>query len=77
METEENIMLENIWRYSINEGESGGIVIANTKEKAEQKVKEMYEDYGDSDNAEDEITVWKAILDDDYSKDYPDVLEIY
>ena len=28
-------------------------------------------------NADDEIIVWKAILDDDYNKDYPDVLEIY
>lgn len=70
-------MLGNIWRYSINEGEAGGIVIAFSKEEAERKVKEMYDDYDGSENAEDEITVWKAILDDDYSKDYPDVLEIY
>ena len=70
-------MLENIWRYSVNEGEAGGIVIANTKEEAEKKVKEMYEDYDGSENAEDEVTVWKATLDDEYSKDYPDVLEIY
>lgn len=70
-------MLENIWRYSINEGEFGGIVIADTKEKAEHKVKEMYEDYDGSENEDNEIDVWKAVLDDDYSKDYPDVLEIY
>lgn len=70
-------MLENIWRYSVNNGDAGGIVIADTKEKAEQNVKEMYEDYDGSENAEDKITVWKAVLDDDYSKDYPDVLEIY
>lgn len=70
-------MLENIWRYSVNNGEAGGIVIADIKEEAEQKVKEMYEDYDGSENGEDEIIVWKAVLDDDYSKDYPDVLEIY
>lgn len=70
-------MLENIWRYSVNKGEAGGIVIADIKEKAEQKVKEMYDDYDGSENEENEITVWEAVLDDDYSKDYPDVLEIY
>lgn len=70
-------MLENIWRYSVNKGEAGGIVIANTKEESEQKVKEMYEDYDGSENEENEIIVWKAMMDDDYSKDYPDILEIY
>lgn len=70
-------MLENIWRYTVNEGEAGGIVIANNKEEAERKVKEMYEDYDGSEDIENVIIVWKALLDDYYSKDYPDVLEIY
>ena len=70
-------MLENIWRYTVNEGEAGGIVIANNKEEAERKVKEMYEDYDGSEDTENVIIVWKVLLDDYYSKDYPDVLEIY
>lgn len=70
-------MLENIWRYSVNDGKYGGIVVASTQEEAEQKVKEMYEDWDGESEKEDVIIVWKAMLDDDYSKDYPDVLEIY
>ena len=70
-------MMENIWRYTVNEGEAGGIVIANNKEEAERKVKEMYEDYDGSEDTENVIIVWKALLDNYYSKDYPDVLEIY
>lgn len=70
-------MLENIWRYTVNKDEAGGIVIADTQEEAERKVKEMYEDYDRSENTETVIAVWKALSDDDYSKDYPDILEIY
>lgn len=70
-------MLENIWRYSLNDGECGGIVISPTQEEAEQTVKEMYEDWDGELEKEDVIKVWKAILDDDYNKDYPNVLEIY
>lgn len=69
-------MLENIWRYSINNGSYGGIVIADTKEDAIRKLKEMYED-GEKDTGKDEILVWKAMQDESYSKDFPDVLEIY
>lgn len=70
-------MLENIWRYSLNNGECGGIVVASTQKEAEQKVKEMYEYWNEDLEKEDVVKVWKVILDDDYSKDYPDVLEIY
>lgn len=68
-------MLE-IWRYSLNDEECGGIVIASTQEEAEQKVKEMYEE-GDGDSEKNIVQVWKSIWDDNYSKDYPDILEIY
>lgn len=71
-------MLENIWRYSLNDRECGGIVIANSQEEAEWKIREMYEDWdGNQESEEDILKVWKAVFDDDYSKDYPDVLEIY
>lgn len=70
-------MLENIWRYSLNDGECGGIVIAFSQVEAEQKVLEMYEDWDVDQEEEINIKVWKAILDDYYSKDYPNVLEIY
>lgn len=67
-------MLENIWRYSVDEGECGGIVIAANKEEALQKVTEMYNDYVGEGT---DVLVWQAIKDDDYSKDYQSVLEIY
>lgn len=70
-------MLDNIWRYTVNKGEAGGIVIADTQEEAKRKANEMYDDYDGSENTENKITVWKMSLDDDYSEDYPDVLEIY
>ena len=34
----ESIKIEHIWRYSINDGEYGGIVFASSKEKAREKI---------------------------------------
>lgn len=68
-------MLENIWRY--NYIGFGGIVIASTREEAKQKVKEMYKDWVVELEKENVVTVWQSILDDNYSTDYPDILEIY
>ena len=72
-----NIMLENIWRYSLYNGRQGGIVIAFSREEAKQKVTEMYEDWYGKLEEKDNLRVWKVIVDDDYRKDYPDILEIY
>ena len=68
--------MKNVWRFVINkclESEVGGIVIAASKEAAEQMVKEKY----NYNALEDTIIIWKALLDDDYDKKYPNVLEIY
>ena len=62
-------MLNNIWRYSINIGDFGGIVIADTKELAEQKVKKKYNT--------DKICVWKMIDDEYFDENNIDVFECY
>ena len=62
-------MLNNIWRYSINEGEYGGIVFAETKEDAINKVRQKYQN-GD-------ILVWLMTSDDYFDEQHQDVLECY
>ena len=62
-------MLNRVWRYSINEGEFGGIVFADTKESAERKVRRKYND-GD-------VCTWQMTNDDYFDRDNPDVLECY
>ena len=62
-------MLKNVWRYSINMGNYGGIVIADTMELAEQKVRRKYND--------GEICVLKMIDDDYFDESNSDVFECY
>ena len=38
-------MLKNIWRYSVNEGDAGGIVIAENKDEAYEKVFNKYKNF--------------------------------
>lgn len=61
-----------VWRYSINEGEYGGIVYANSYESAMEKVKNKYKGYND-----EEICVWRVIGDDYFDTENPDVWECY
>lgn len=68
-------MLKNIWRYSVNEGDAGGIVIAENKDEAYRKIFNKYKAFNES--GEVEIIVWKAEDDDYYDKNYEDVLECY
>lgn len=58
-----------IWRYSINKGEFGGIVFADTLELAEEKVRKKYPD------KEKEILVWRIINDNYFDRENPDVWE--
>jgi len=60
--------VDTIWRYSINEGECGGIVFASSEKSAEEKVREKY--------AEGDISIWKMVDDDGYEKFFPYVCEI-
>ena len=62
-------MLENIWRYNINFGEHGGIVIATSKKDAEEKIKRKYR--------RNDFTVWRMIYDDFFDENNPDVFDIY
>ena len=59
----------SIWRYSINDGEFGGIVLANTIREAEEKVRKKYSD--------EEIKIWRMINDDYFDTENPDVWECY
>ena len=58
-----------IWRDSINEGEFGGIVYADTFEAAEAKVKQKYPNT--------DIQVWRVVNDDYFDTENPDVWECY
>lgn len=59
----------NIWRYSINEGDFGGIVFADTIESAEKKLKNKYGNV--------EVLVWRILNDDYFDTENPDVWECY
>ena len=58
-----------IWRYSVNDGEYGGIVFADTFEEAEEKVRRKYNDK--------EFCIWRIIDDDYFDTDNSDVWECY
>lgn len=58
-----------IWRYSVNKGEFGGIVFADTIELAEEKVRKKY--------GNEEICMWRIINDDYFDTENPDVWECY
>lgn len=68
-------MPNNLWRYSINEGEAGGLVIADTKEEAEEKVQKYHNH--DCDWSIDEVLVWEWTDDDYYDEYNPDVFNCY
>ena len=65
-------MLNKIWRYSINAGEFGGIVIANTLKEATEKVANKYKDKN-----KEEIEVWAFENDEYHDQDNADVIECY
>lgn len=68
-EKEETTILDQLWRYSVNSGEYGGLVLADSEESAEHKVVERYK--------KDDIVVWKITNDEYFDSDYVDVLECY
>ena len=70
VEEAKNIRLGNLWRYSINESDFGGVVIAETLDKATEKVTKKYGNKGT-------IDVWMVKNDDFYDKDNKDVIEGY
>ena len=62
--------MKNIYRYSVNEGGFGGVVIADTLDEAAKRVKKKYG------NA-NEIVVWEFLNDDYYDEKNKDVIECY
>ena len=62
--------VKNLYRYSINEGGFGGIVIANTLDEAVEKVRKKY-------GSANEIAVWEFLNDDYYDEENKDVVECY
>ncbi len=68
--------IKNLYRYSINEGDFGGIVIANTLDEATEKVRKKYGNMNKYGNA-NEIVVWEFLNDDYYDSENKDVVECY
>ena len=74
---DEKNMYENVWIYEARLGKNGtskGVVITNIWEDAQKKVYEYYDDF-DGEN-EPEIVVRRAVDDDYYDIEYPDVIEV-
>ena len=69
--------MHNFYRYSINTGEAGGIVFADTKVNAMKILFNKYKDLLNNNFTEDSILVWKWVDDDYYDKKYLDVIECY
>ena len=68
--------IKNLYRYSINEGDFGGIVIANTLDEATEKVRKKYGNMNKYGSA-NEIVVWEFLNDDYYDSENKDVVECY
>ena len=62
---------ENLWRWCDDYG--GGLVIAETKDEAKEKLEKMY---GENRNVEN-VVLWRWTSDDYYDEQNPDVLDIY
>lgn len=76
VEEAKSIRLGNLWRYSINTGELGGVVIADCLEEAYNKVQKKYGNENKYGN-KNEIEVWNFLNDDYYDKENKDVVECY
>ena len=70
IEAAKELRVEKLWRYSINEGDFGGVVIAENLNEATEKVVKKYKD-GKM------IDVWMVKNDDFYDKENKDVIECY
>lgn len=58
------------WRFTNCDG-TGGVILANTKSEAVQKLKEKYKTIAA------DVEVWKWTEDEYYDGEHPDVLNIY
>lgn len=65
---------KNMWRYSINEGVTGGVIWSLTYEGAMSDLKRMYADYDDEFPNGFNIIIWPLEEDDFYDKRFPSQL---
>lgn len=65
-------ILERMYRFSVDHGVFGGIVIADSIEEAESKVRDRY-----GDAIKVDLKVWSVINDDYFDFDHPDVIDCY
>lgn len=68
--------MENIWLYEIL-GESWGVVIAENKQAAEEKVREAYKKHDSSYNENSLVIIKSKDEDNNWFSDSPDVLEVF
>lgn len=70
---EKNTMfdLNNLYRWCDDYG--GGIVIADSRTEAQEKLEKMFGEDRDT----DKLIIWPWHLDDYYDEENPDVLDIY
>ena len=62
--------MKHIYRYSVNEGQYGGVVVAKNIGKAIDFLVVKYKDKG-------ALKVWPRECDDYYDKNHPNVIECY
>lgn len=68
--------MENMWLYEIK-GESWGVVIADSIEEAEKKVRGAYKKHDSDYNADTPVIIKNKEDDGNWFPDAPDVIEVY
>ena len=70
--------MNNIYRYSINDGVAGGIVFSDTISNARIILKNKYKnDFEIIETDPNVLKIWKWSEDEYYDKDFLDVVECY
>ena len=78
-------MQNNLYRYSYNEGESGGVVIANSEEEARMLAAQYLVEYLSlpldtilgSEDGKPLLLVWRRDIDDYYNEKHQAVINCY
>lgn len=70
-------MLDMLFRFSFNQGMCGGIVVAPSKEDAQEKAERYLEAYMGNDYNGSEVLVWGIKEDIFYDERYPYIVNCY
>ena len=65
---------KRLWRYSINDGEHGGIVYSDTKQEAEGKIISAYNKWNINIKT---FNIWEMLADDFFDIEHKEVFECY